>query len=104
MPLNNDLQDLTEESRALALKHISVADEMKEDVIVNEIDNVYGILYDYRGTTATSTQFYLTDSINHFFRGALYFNTEITDSLLPINNFLKEDVKRIVESFKWKIK
>jgi len=104
LALNNDLQDHTEESRALALKHISVADEMKEDVIVNEADNVYGVLYDYRGMTATSTQFYLTDSINHFFRGALYFNTEINDSLLPINNFLKEDVKKIIESFKWKIK
>ena len=74
--LNDNLQEHTEESRALALKHISVAEGIKNDVIINELDNVYGTLYDYRGMTATSTQFYLTDSANHFFRGALYFNTE----------------------------
>ena len=60
------------------------------------------MLYDYEGVTATSTQFYLTDSINHFFRASLYFDTEINDSLLPINNFIKADVKHLIESFRWK--
>ena len=101
LPLNDNLQEHIETSRALALKHIIVADGVKEDLIINKLDNVYGILYDYKGMTATSTQFYLTDSINHFFRGALYFNTEISDSLLPVNNFLKQDVKHIIESFRW---
>ena len=35
------------------------------------------MLYNYSGMTATSTQFYLTDSVTHFLRGSLYFNTEI---------------------------
>ena len=56
----------------------------------------------YFSSSATATQFYLTDSVNHFFRGALYFNTEVTDSILPINNFLKEDVKHIIKTFRWK--
>ena len=60
------------------------------------------MLYDYTGVTATAAQFFLTDSINHFFRGALYFNTEVTDSLLPINNFLKRDIKHLIETFQWK--
>jgi len=102
LPLNDNLQEHTEESRALALKHIIVADGVKEDLIINELDNVYGVLYDYKGMTATSTQFYLTDSINHFFRAALYFNTEVSDSILPINNFLKRDIKHLIETFRWK--
>ena len=78
-----------------------MAAAISESVYINEKYKVYGLLYDYEGITATSTQFYLTDSVNHFFRGALYFNTEVTDSLLPINNFLKEDIKHMIETFKW---
>tara|TARA_B100001758_G_scaffold89397_1_gene76213 strand:+ start:3076 stop:3627 length:552 start_codon:yes stop_codon:yes gene_type:complete len=101
LPLNNNLLEHTEESRRLAFNHNVMADAIIEKVYINEAHQVYGMLYDYDGVTATSTQFYLTDSITHFFRGALYFNTEISDSLLPVNNFLKQDVKNIIESFKW---
>tara|TARA_B100000214_G_scaffold285086_1_gene214606 strand:+ start:869 stop:1423 length:555 start_codon:yes stop_codon:yes gene_type:complete len=101
LPIRNNLTEHIEESRNLAYKHDLVADAIVESEYINYNDKVYGLLYDYDGSTATSTQFYLTDSVNHFFRGALYFNTEISDSLLPINNFLKADVIHIIESFKW---
>lgn len=100
--LEDNLLEHIEESRSLAYKHDMMADAISESVYINDEYKVYGLLYDYDGVTATSTQFYLTDSTRHFFRGALYFNTEVTDSLLPINNFLKEDVKHIVETFRWK--
>ena len=102
LPLKNNLLEHIEESRSLAYKHDMMADAISESVYINNEYKVYGLLYDYDGVTATATQFYLTDSINHFFRGALYFNTEVTDSLLPTNNFLKEDIKHIIESFRWK--
>jgi gliding motility-associated lipoprotein GldD len=101
-PLYDNLSEHIEESRNLAYKHDMKADAIAERVYINDDERVYGLLYDYDGVTATATQFYLTDSTNHFFRGALYFNTEVTDSLLPINNFLKEDIKHIIESFRWK--
>lgn len=101
LPLNGNLQQHTEESRKLAYKHDVMADAIAERIYINDSLKVYGILYDYDGMTATAAQFYLTDSASHFFRGSLYFNTEISDSLLPVNNFLKEDVKHIIESFKW---
>ena len=101
-PLSNDLYAHTEESRRLAYKHNVIADGITEQLYVNDSLNVYAILYDYIGVTATSIQFSLTDSVNHFFRGALYFNSEINDSITPVNNFLKEDVRHIIESFSWK--
>ena len=101
LPLEENLQEHTEESRNLAYKHDIMAEAIAEQVYINDSLKVYGMLYDYDGVTATSTQFYLTDSINHFFRGALYFNTQISDSLLPVNNFLKHDIKHIIESFRW---
>ena len=101
LPLQDNLLEHIEQSRNLAYKHDVIADAISESIYVDDMNKVYGLLYDYEGATATSTQFYLTDSSNHFFRGALYFNTEVTDSLLPINNFLKEDIKQIIESFRW---
>ncbi len=100
-PLNENLDYHIEKSRSLAYKHDIMADAILESVYINNNDKIYGLLYNYDGVTATSTQFYLTDSTNHFFRAALYFNTEVTDSLLPINNFLKGDIKHIIESFRW---
>ncbi len=100
--LQDNLLEHIEQSRDLAYKHSMVADAISEQLFINHRDRVFSILYDYEGKTATSTQFYITDSLNHFFRGALYFNTEISDSLLPVNNFLKQDIKQIIQSFKWK--
>ena len=100
-PLKSNLYEHTEQSRKLAYKHNVIADGISEQIYINDSLKVYGILYDYIGVTATSTQFFLTDSVNHFFRGALYFNTEINDSILPLNNFLKSDIKHLIETFKW---
>ena len=47
-------------------------------------------------------QFFLTDSVDHFIRGSLYFDVEINDSIMPINNFLKEDIRFMIETFEWK--
>jgi len=101
LPIKDNLSVHIEQSRSLAYKHNMIADAISETVYINEENKVYGLLYDFDGNTATSIQFYLTDSINHFFRGALYFNTEVTDSILPINNFLKKDIKKLIESFRW---
>jgi gliding motility-associated lipoprotein GldD len=79
-----------------------MADAIAEVEFENNEFDVTGLMYNYNGNTATSTQFYLTDSVNHFFRGALYLNSEITDSLLPINNFLKKDIIHLIETFRWK--
>ena len=102
MPIEENLQEHTEESRSLAYKHDVMANAIAEQVYINDSLKVYGMLFDYDGVTATAAQFYLTDSLNHFFRGALYFNTEVSDSILPLNNFLKKDVKHLIESFRWK--
>jgi len=99
--LDDDLSSHIEQSRSLAFKHNVQADAISEQVYVDEKNNIYGMLYDYEGITATSTQFYLTDSIENFFRGSFYFNTEINDSIIPINNFVKEDIRYLIETFRW---
>ncbi|MBC8265993.1 MAG: gliding motility lipoprotein GldD [Flavobacteriales bacterium] len=103
-PVSENLYEHTEESRTLAYKHSIKANAISEQPFIDQKNSVFGLVYDYEGTTATALQFYLTDSTNHFFRGALYFNTEVNDSLIPITNFLQEDIKYLIESFRWKEK
>ena len=45
----------------------------------------------------------LTDSTEHFLRGALFLNyTPNNDSLAPVIDYLQADVDRIVETLKWR--
>ena len=44
------------------------------------------------GEVPSQYQFFCTDSMNHFLRGALYFNTATqNDSLAPVIEFIKKD-------------
>ena len=99
--LNNNLYSHIEESRSLAYKHNMQANSISEQVYLNYDQSVFGMLYNYSGMTATSTQFYLTDSLTHFLRGSLYFNSEINDSIKPVNDFLKGDIVSLIESVEW---
>ena len=104
LPLKDNLYEHIEQSRSLAYKHNTKAEAISEQVFIDEKNKVYGMMYDYDGLTATAAQFYITDSIHHFFRGSLYYNTEINDSILPINIFIKKDIRHLIESFRWKDK
>ena len=68
--MEDDLFSHIEQSRSLAFKHNIQADAISEQVYIDDKNKIYGMLYDYEGITATSTQFYLTDSLDNFFRGS----------------------------------
>jgi gliding motility-associated lipoprotein GldD len=62
-----------------------------------------GVYFTLKGNTATSNQFFITDSVKHFLRGALYFSaTPNADSLQPVNNFLKTDVEHLIQTLRFK--
>ena len=103
-PVNGNLFEYLEDSRALTNKHISKASFIDETVIENDSAKVYGILYTIEGSQAASPlQFHLTDSTDHFLRGALYFNVSPNnDSLAPVIDFLRDDILHLIDSFNWK--
>ncbi len=62
-----------------------------------------GVYFNLRGNTATSNQFFVTDSVKHFLRGALYFSaTPNEDSLQPVNVFLRKDVEHVINTLRWR--
>lgn len=102
-PLNDNLQRLSNESRELAYKHSIRADAIYEKTYENSDQKVYGVLYELTGNTASTLQFVLTDSIQHFLRAALYFeNRPNADSIAPVAEYVKQDIQHLIESFRWK--
>ncbi|MCX7987555.1 MAG: gliding motility lipoprotein GldD [Bacteroidales bacterium] len=101
--VNGNLAQYIEDARKLAYKHTIKADAIDEILIKNDTTGVYGLLYDIKGNAASSVQFFLTDSTHHFLRGALYFSSQPNkDSLMPVIEFFKADVKHFIHSFRWK--
>jgi gliding motility-associated lipoprotein GldD len=101
-PLNNNLAGYIEDTRKLAYKHSSKADAIDEILLTNDTTKVYGILYNIKGNTASSIQFFVTDSIRNFIRGALYFSSQPNkDSLAPSIAFFKKDVERFIQTVSW---
>lgn len=73
-----------------------------EELRISRANGVSGFVFDIEGPAASPFQFYLTDSTEHFLRGALYFNTQVNpDSLAPVYDFVKEDVLRMIETLEW---
>ncbi len=103
--INNNLDKYIEDSRTFAYKHTVKAESISEQFYRKPQHNVYGLMYTINGNVASNVQFFLTDSNEHFIRGALYLMTEPNkDSLKPVIDFLKKDIVHFIETFKWENK
>lgn len=92
-----------EDSYKMTFKHSQKADFIDEEVIENTQNRVFGYQFDIGGDAASSTQFFLTDSTQHYIRGALYFQaTPNIDSVAPVLDFLKTDIHHLIETVQWK--
>ena len=101
--LNNNLATHIEDVRMLVYKHIIKADDIEENIIIGPAKKVYGIIYNLKGNTASSTTFFVTDSTEHFLMGSLYFaSIPNKDSLEPAIRFFQEDVVHLTKSISWK--
>lgn len=93
---------LVEDARTFAFKHTVKATAIEEAMISYPEKRVYGIYYSIDGNTASSVQFFLTDSTNNYLRGALYFNEQPRlDSIQPVLDFIKKDIDHMIKTFKW---
>lgn len=93
---------LVGDSFRMAAKHNQKADYRREQVIDNPDANVYGLVFEMDGPVASPLQFFVTDSVQHFFRGSLYFNSKVNpDSIAPVYQFVKRDVLGLIETFQW---
>jgi gliding motility-associated lipoprotein GldD len=100
---DTNLISLLRDAQALTQKHTMKADDIESVIYENPKQNVFGMFYEVGGNAASQSQFYATDSINHFLTGSLYFYAKPNyDSILPAAAYLKNDIKHIMETVEWK--
>ena len=98
-----NLDSLLRDAQTLTQKHTIKADEIESILYENPEQNVFGMFYEVGGNAASQSQFYVTDSTKHFLSGSLYFYAIPNyDSIYPAAVYLKNDIKRIMESVEWK--
>jgi len=102
--IDGNLGKYLDDAHTLVNKHIPKANAITQREFLDKDHRVFGLVYDIRGADAASTyQFYVTDSVSRFVRGALYFNIPPNnDSLAPVIELLKADVEHMINTFRWK--
>lgn len=101
--VNGDIDKILADVQKLTYEHVVKADNIVEQPYINPEKRKYGMFYEVAGNAASQSQFYLTDSVSHFITGSIYFNSRPNyDSILPAAVYLREDVRRIMESLEWK--
>jgi gliding motility-associated lipoprotein GldD len=100
----NALDKLIQDAYTMTVTvHNKRADNIEEYTFHNDSTHVHGLFYNVSGNAASAYQFYATDSVKHFIRGALYFDVSPNaDSLKPVNEFLKTDIQHILRTLNWK--
>ncbi|MFT4524080.1 MAG: putative hemolysin [Granulosicoccus sp.] len=102
-PIKGNLIDFLEQARTLTNKHISMASGIEETLLFSPTKRVHGIAYKISGIGAASPyQFFVTDSLDHFLRGSLYFMTRPNnDSLQPVIEHIETDIEHLLNTFQW---
>ncbi|MDP4290153.1 MAG: gliding motility lipoprotein GldD [Bacteroidota bacterium] len=102
--IDHNLAKYLDDTHLMVSKHISKATAIEENPILDPAHHIYGSIFRIQGSEAASVyQFYVTDSIHHFMRGALYFNSvPNNDSLVPVIDFVAKDIDHLIETLRWK--
>lgn len=98
----NNFEKMVNDSYNLTYKNEVKAYSI-QDSVMHTPNHITGVFFTLSGNVATAKQFFLSDTSHHFLRGALYFDaTPNEDSLRPVNAFLQDDMKHLINTLKWK--
>ncbi|MBV6645956.1 MAG: gliding motility lipoprotein GldD [Cyclobacteriaceae bacterium] len=96
------LEEYINDSYKLTSKH-NVKAYAIEESILSLPNGSFASVTDLEGEVPSQFQFHVTDSANHFLRGALYFQTATkNDSLAPSINFIKRDLFHLLNTLTWR--
>lgn len=102
-PVVGNIDLLLRDAQKLTYEHVVKADEIMNQPYINSGKKVFGMFYDVNGNAATNAQFYVTDSTKHFIDCSVYFYAKPNfDSILPAVDYLKKDMRHLMESVRWK--
>lgn len=99
-----DIRLVVADAINLTAKHQIKAYGIEESVLLTP-KGYTGVVAELSGEVPTQFQFFVTDSTDHFLRGALYFNTAMkNDSLAPVIEYIKVDMIHLINTLEFKKK
>lgn len=102
-PIKNDFDLHLKEAEKMVYEHTIRASAIETKSFSYPEKKVYGNFYELKGQTASNIQFFATDSTKHFVTANLYFNSRPKpDSLAPAVEYVKRDLKHLLDTFEWK--
>ena len=100
----DDLRGQTDTSLCLLESHYQFASGVEENHYDDPERHVYATTFRLGGKrVATTYQFWATDSVHNFLRGALYLDrTPNNDSLAPVIDYIQTDIDHLIETLRWR--
>ena len=103
-PVNKNIDSLKHylsTAYRLTSKHQIKAYAIDEYIFETDKGKV-AVLASLSGEVPSQYQFIVTDSVEHFLRGALYFNTATkNDSLAPVIDYMQKDIMHLLNTLEW---
>ena len=99
-----DLRGQTDTSLHLLEQHYQFSSGIDERAFEDRDRRVFATVWHIKGRNVASTyQFYATDSLHHFLRGALFINRPPNnDSLAPVLEYMQRDIDHLIETLRWR--
>ena len=100
----SELNEFVQESYKLIGRHQIKAESIIEKRVVAS-NKTEAVLFEINGEVASPYQFITTDSTSSFLRAALYLdNATVNDSIMPVIEYLKNDVNHILNTLVWDVR
>jgi gliding motility-associated lipoprotein GldD len=102
--VDKNFYQLSEEARDFVYKHTQKANGIQDSLIYFPEFRLYGMIYRIEGQyVASPFQFFVSDSVYHYLRGALYFeHVPNNDSIQPFIDRVRHDIEKCIFSIRWK--
>jgi gliding motility-associated lipoprotein GldD len=101
--VKKNLDTLLRDAEKFTLEHTVKADEIITRDFINNKNRVFGSMNLVTGNAASQMQFHITDSLQHFIDGSLYFYAQPNyDSIMPAVDYLRADITKLLETLQWK--
>ncbi len=95
------LEEYINDTYKLTSKHQIKAYAIDESIVQTPSGKT-AVIAELSGEVPSQFQFFCTDSVKHYLRGALYFRTSLkNDSLAPAIEFIKKDIMHMINTLEW---
>ncbi|MBY0435409.1 MAG: gliding motility lipoprotein GldD [Cyclobacteriaceae bacterium] len=98
------LREFLNDAHVLTSKHQIKAYAIDE-TLVRTPSGKTAVVAELDGEVPSQFQFTMTDSVQNFVRGAVYFNVKVqNDSLRPAIEYVKKDAMQLINTMQWRSK